>query len=106
MSSTHTIVFLPKGRGPRNGGFVARAMTSGITLGHMPDVNHPSQNRPHQRLLALPVLRAGAGGSSPSTLFYSPTIPLQQYRLKATTNRGHDTRFVFVCVLSLRRNTR
>ena len=53
-----------------------------------------------------PVLRAGAGVSSPSTLFYPPTIPLQQYLLKATINRGHGTRFVFVCVLSLRRNTR
>ena len=49
-----------------------------------------------------PVLRAGAGVSSPSTLFYPPTIPLQQYLLKATINRGHGTRFVFVCVLSLR----
>ena len=49
-----------------------------------------------------PVLRAGAGVSSPSTLFYPPTIPLQQYLLKATINRGHSTRLVFVCVLSLR----
>ena len=46
-----------------------------------------------------PVLRAGAGVSSPSTLFYPPTIPLQQYLLKATINRGHGTRFVCVCVL-------
>jgi hypothetical protein len=45
------------------------------------------------------VLRAGAGVSSPSTLFYPPTIPLQQYLLKATINRGHGTRFVCVCVL-------
>jgi hypothetical protein len=36
--------------------------------------------------------------SSPSTLFYPPTIPLQQYLLKATINRGHGTRFVCVCV--------
>jgi hypothetical protein len=57
-------------------------------------------------LVQLTVLRAGAGVSSPSTLFYPPTIPLQQYLLKATINRGHGTRFVCVCILSLRRNTR
>eukprot|EP01047_Picozoa_sp_COSAG01_P010552 COSAG01_NODE_449_length_16915_cov_23.001903_3_plen_167_part_00 len=37
---------------------------------------------------------------------HPPSLYNNIYLLKATINRGHGTRFVFVCVLSLRRNTR
>eukprot|EP01047_Picozoa_sp_COSAG01_P092220 COSAG01_NODE_23638_length_807_cov_1.594633_2_plen_34_part_01 len=33
---------------------------------------------------------------------HPPSLYNNMYLLKATINRGHGTRFVFVCVLSLR----
>ena len=45
-----------------------------------------------------PVLRAGAGVSSPSTLFYPPTIPLQQYLLKRLQSTEDTAQSLCLCV--------